>query len=154
MVDRHRTIPSTCQTCGRDFVALNSSAAKYCSVACSGEKPKSDMLASELEIAWLAGLLEGEGTFNITDLGGIRVSIEMTDLDILQRIQRALGFGSIGKPRARGTNKQIWTFSVSSRLDVEQLLIAILPYMGERRSKKIGLMLGYIKLIKRRQESA
>lgn len=44
----------------------------------------------QIDIIWLAGLLEGEGCFNVRPEknGQARVSIEMTDKDIVERVSR------------------------------------------------------------------
>lgn len=45
------------------------------------------------DVIWLAGLLEGEGCFNIRPEKNnqVRVSIEMTDRDIIKRAARLMG---------------------------------------------------------------
>jgi len=146
-----RNKAATCETCGVEFMALDISAGKYCSTKCAHpENPATEMMATDVELAWVAGILEGEGTFRVTDAGSTQVTAEMADLDVLQKIQRVLGFGTIGNERKRGENRRTtWTFCVSGRRDIEQLLNAILPYMGERRTKQIATVLGYIRVMRK-----
>ena len=47
------------------------------------------------EIAWAAGILEGEGYFGASDRKYPYLSIEMTDRDILEKLKKILPFGDI-----------------------------------------------------------
>jgi len=146
-----RNKAATCETCGVEFIAFDKSAGRFCTVQCANqEKLASEMKATDLELAWVAGILEGEGTFRVTDSGSTIVSVEMADLDVLQKLQTVLGFGTLGNERKRGENRRTtWTFQISGRRDIEQLLNAILPYMGERRTKQIATVLGYIRVMRK-----
>ncbi len=58
------------------------------------------------EVIWLAGLLEGEGCFNVRKDKNMqpRVSIEMTDKDIIERAAKLFGSNiSTRAPRVLGT---------------------------------------------------
>ena len=52
---------------------------------------------TEIEIAWLAGLLEGEGSFGLTGYAAKKskvfptISLAMTDLDIIERAGALIG---------------------------------------------------------------
>ena len=96
---------------------------------------------STIDIAWAAGIYEGEGslvkdkrataTYNFT--------IKMTDLDVLQRFQSIFGVGSIrfqDNPslKARPHWKPIWTYGVHNKVSIAKILTAILPYLGLRRA--------------------
>jgi hypothetical protein len=98
------------------------------------------------DIAWLAGILEGEGCFGIypqtprgTRMALICVS---TDLDVLESAQRIAGCGSI-KPRttARGETKPAFAWRTQSRAEVVRLINLVLPYMHSRRREKIVAMM-------------
>lgn len=98
--------------------------------------------------AWLAGLLEGEGSFG-QDGASIVVEVKMTDRDVIARA--ALAFGGVNvyavpqsplelerghKPcfraRARGTRA----------LDI---MLRVYPYLGERRAARVaGLVTGFL----------
>ena len=84
------------------------------------------------DIAWLAGLLEGEGTFRFYGATpGVRVA--MTDKDIIERAAKLMG-GNIGYEF--GTKKLVWTTGIYGNQALS-LLEQILPYMGQRRTAKI-----------------
>lgn len=49
-------------------------------------------MSDEIEIAWLAGLLEGEGSFiGATDKYPVCLSLEMTDRDVVERLETESG---------------------------------------------------------------
>jgi hypothetical protein len=88
------------------------------------------------EIAWLAGIYEGEGSCSITTGRAIRIDITMTDEDIVNRIQLVTGLGSVRTVAQRSENhKQAWCWSVGSK-DAVNFLEAVLPWLGERRSRR------------------
>lgn len=149
-----RSKPSVCTTCGKDFLALPREIGLSCSENCRRNKSSAPLLADDNELHWIAGLLEGEGYFMVGSTGGVIVGADMTDLDVLQKLQRLIGYGSITGPQERGKNKSIWHYRATLRSEVEQLLTAILPHMGDRRRRKIEIVLGYIALKKRMDESA
>lgn len=95
-------------------------------------------MASDTEIAWAAGLFEGEGTF---DWHGcqIRVTMSLTDLDVLQRFASIVGNGTISGPIKRKDAKPHWKpcwhwWAIGQ--NVVTICFAFLPYLGQRRSAK------------------
>ena len=58
------------------------------------------------DIAWAAGLLEGEGTFHMSDRA-IVIGANMIDRDIIERLGRLLGAHVYG-PRDRSHIKQTY----------------------------------------------
>ena len=108
---------------------------------------------NELNIAWAAGLLEGEGCFSrhIRKSNGVltyAIHCEMTDEDVIRKIHEVFNIGTVVKrlnmagrrdPRKR---KQSWIWSVQNKAGIAMVLSAIKPYMCGRRSEKINLMLG------------
>lgn len=93
---------------------------------------------TDTQIAWLAGLFEGEGCICLRP-GGTRLTIEMTDEDIINRVAELTGLGSVirlekrkqkgGKPN----HKDSWKWYIGYREDVKNVLVAIYPYLGIRR---------------------
>ena len=96
---------------------------------------------SPVEVAWAAGIIEGEGNFHgsTTIRDGkpwphrsLRVQVSMIDVDILQRLQGILG-GTINGPYLRGTSrKPIWYWSLSRRAHMDQAVCLIYPWLGAR----------------------
>lgn len=88
------------------------------------------------EIAWLAGIYEGEGSCAITSGRAIRVEIVMTDQDVMERIQRLTGLGSVRSlPQRDEKYKRVYRWSVGS-LDAVEFLNAVMPWLGQRRAER------------------
>jgi len=101
------------------------------------------------EIAWLAGIIEGEGYFGIYKgqwkPGIARLQIGMTDRDVIEKIANLLN--TTVSINNRGKKKTCYFTSLARRRDLKRLLISILPYMGNRRSSKIHELLEHINSI-------
>ena len=85
------------------------------------------------QVAWVAGILEGEGSFISGKAAGITVT--MTDLDIIRRLQQVTGVGRIHPTtRRKDYHKDAWIWAVRRRTHIRQVVNAVLPWLGERRS--------------------
>lgn len=100
------------------------------------------------DVAWLAGLLEGEGCFYLDRNGSYAypaVALKMTDRDIVERAalmvpgpRKAEGLGATvnpAKPSQAGA-KGLWRWQVRGTKAVE-VMRTVRPYMGERRGAKM-----------------
>lgn len=95
---------------------------------------------TEVELHWLAGLLEGEGSF----LHGPpskpncpAIVLHMTDLDVVERAAALMGTTSIVRPKARATHhKPSYLVKVTNRKAIE-LMKRLKPILGDRRRKRI-----------------
>ena len=102
---------------------------------------------TEIEIAWLAGILEGEGCFDIYEnnynKNYPRLRIEMCDKDVLDRIKSIIDGGGevIEHDRGNPKHNKTYSYSLSSKNKLKEVLTDILPYMGERRKEKIEELL-------------
>lgn len=118
----------------------------------TGEKMTSDSEVSKQTPtfwAYLAGLIDGDGCIEagsrLRKDGRIdrkaRVSLSMSDLDVLEDVMRRTGVGHIYPDRStspgRGT-KQMWRWQVDAREDVRIILNAIQWYVGARRYGKLN----------------
>lgn len=96
------------------------------------------MITDDTEIAWAAGLLEGEGCFYLRRGTLPIVAVQMTDLDVLQRLHGVFNAGYINVTKtAKVHYKPTWVWSVSTGKDSVRIMRAILPWMAERRTTKI-----------------
>lgn len=89
---------------------------------------------SASEIAWVAGVLEGEGSF-ITG-ANLVISVTMTDQDVIERLASLTGVGRIhvnGSPK-RDHYKPAYQWHVKRIAHVRQLALAVMPWLGERRA--------------------
>lgn len=109
------------------------------------------------ETAWVAGILEGEGCFSLTkrkstagEYYSFAMVLKMTDRDVVEKAFGLWGAGRFGGPYQRNKApegkryKDQYVWVVTGQEDFKKLGEAILPYMGERRSEKIRLMLSII----------
>lgn len=103
-------------------------------------------MASVEEWAWAAGLFEGEGSIYSMDrckdghhqLPVMRLSLQMTDRDVVERFCRIVECGKVGGQRRFGRehHKPTYMWLISRRSEIERLLRAMLPWFGERRAAK------------------
>jgi hypothetical protein len=98
---------------------------------------------SAIDIAWLAGYLEGEGSFGPGPPSCPkypRVTLQTTDEDVIQKLA-----GYFDKSYQRLTPRNGWkvcyVFTMSGSRAVK-LMKLIYPYMGQRRKKQIDKALG------------
>lgn len=94
------------------------------------------------QIAWAAGLFEGEGC--ITHIqrrptSGLYpvLQLSMTDFDVVQRFMGILGSHtqSIVKPRKEHHKPQLM-WRTAKKTEVQRILSLFLPYFGQRRAYK------------------
>lgn len=104
-------------------------------------------MSSEIDIAWAAGLFEGEGCVLLKR--GKRIhphaSMILTDLDVLTHFQHVVGCGAITTRRkAEAHHKDAWVWQVGSLDGVQRLADLFLPYLGQRRRAKfVEVLEGY-----------
>lgn len=96
-------------------------------------------MTTESEIAWAAGLFEGEGWISIQRKTPL-IGIQMADKEILERFQSIVGCGKIyyRKPRIYSyerikTRKEQWAWRLQGREKVGHLLDVLSPWLGSRR---------------------
>lgn len=89
---------------------------------------------------YCAGILEGEGSFIKKAKNSISVSCEMTDKDIIKKIHIFLGGKIYEYDRRPGLWKKTYKLVILGE-EAERVCRMVLPYMGERRSKKINELL-------------
>jgi hypothetical protein len=92
------------------------------------------------DLYWLAGLLEGEGSFQSpppSDPNSPRVCLHMTDKDVVEKAQNLINAGHIYFEEARQENwPDSWKLTVKGKPAVK-LMMKVKPLMGERRTKQI-----------------
>lgn len=100
--------------------------------------------AKERGVEWLAGLLEGEGSFYSQPSNPHSVQLSMTDRDVVECAAHMMNAGGVHL-RSGDSRPSHWRPCWSTRVrkaHAEELLITLLPYMGERRSIRIRELLG------------
>lgn len=108
---------------------------------------------------WVAGVFEGEGTFcsvrNLTNRFGkpgivsrFTVAVTMTDRDIIERFNKAVGVGSVKGPyQPNGNRKTVWRWSATNRKECLEVTLKLLPFLGERRTKDADRLIGLAELV-------
>ena len=119
---------------------------------------------TEPQIAWIAGLLEGEGYFGIDRRSSKRyansktpdspfIKIAMTDEDVIANISAYLEKPYYTLSRLTVTGKKVHQLHLGEKQKVLWLLQRIRPYLGERRGTKadecISLLKKWEKWVKR-----
>jgi hypothetical protein len=93
-------------------------------------------------IAWLAGVLEGEGTFGFhgargNSAGTPKIAVQMTDEDVVARVARMFGRPCNGPYGPYTTQKLAAWQTMVTGSDAVGWMFAVYQFMGERRKKKI-----------------
>lgn len=109
------------------------------------------MAASDLELAWAAGLYDGEGCTSIRASKYAKMSIGQVDREVLERFQAAVGTGKIYGPIKPSKNRgQMWyQFCIDRQSDVKDAMSKIYPYLSSikrAQANRVFLAVGYPKL--------
>lgn len=109
----------------------------------------------DVTASWVAGLLEGEGSFSYytyrnTQVNGDKVeyiypqiNLSMTDRDVVEALCERSGYGRTYGPyvnKKRPTHKPIWKWRIYKISEVKSFCERIKPYMYERRQSQIESM--------------
>lgn len=98
------------------------------------------------EFSWFIGIYEGEGClehYYFNNKQRIRMAIEMTDEDTIQKVSKYLNVNYM-KKKKRGLRKQTWVVRKhvgKYKGKGRELLLKMYPYLSERRKEKIKFLL-------------
>lgn len=100
-------------------------------------------MTSQEQIAWAAGLFEGEGHWRVRwyeGTGAVRsvdTCLASTDRDVVLKFRRIVGFGNIRSEQPSNPNAQLqWKWGSGRREEVKQMARQFLPYLGKRRGAR------------------
>lgn len=90
------------------------------------------------ETAWAAGLFDGEGHIGFVGKHSVVMQLGMTDEDVVRRFHTVVGVGRLSGPYSNGPRgrKPVWLWAAQHTPDVRELLVALKPWLGERRSAR------------------
>lgn len=109
--------------------------------------------ASDAEIAWAAGIFEGEGCILVSNR--VTLDVRMNDGDVLTRFHKIVGgrlHGPYDPPLNSGNRKQFWNWQCGLANDVELILRAFLPWFGIRRAARANEALKALASVSRRSD--
>ena len=87
-----------------------------------------------MNIAWMAGMYEGEGCLEKTSARSYRLNISSTDLDVIEKIQDFAGGYVHPKKVYKDHYKPQWRWRLGDKESVKNLLTGMLPFLGNRRA--------------------
>lgn len=103
---------------------------------------------TEIEIAWIAGLFEGEATFGLDSRSKKRykvstapaspfIKISMVDQDVIKKVATLVNKSYFKVSRKTSTGKTVYVVHIGDRATLLYLLPVLLPHLGERRQKRV-----------------
>lgn len=95
------------------------------------------MLRNE-EIAWMAGLFDGEGCIHFVGVNAVRLKVKMADKDIIEMLRDRAGcdVSICIEKRSNPKHADAWYWQVQRGEDVVRLLTEMMPWFGARRKAK------------------
>lgn len=94
------------------------------------------------ELDWFVGLFEGEGSVSSPKGGQIRLSIDSTDLDVLERVE-ALAGGKIYGPYQKASRKPIYCWVLQGRKSAGLTMTIFNQLASRRKSQAHRALLGW-----------
>ena len=94
-------------------------------------------------LAWLAGIVEGEGSITAERRGrGPRVKVKMTDEDVIRLVHTIAGLGHVygpykAKKPSGGFGKDQWVWVCNRAYEAYAMMVALAPWMCSRRRAQI-----------------
>ena len=103
---------------------------------------------TEIEIAWIAGLFEGEANFGLDSRSKTRykistapaspfIKISMVDKDGIQKVAKLMNKSYFSASRKTSTGKTVYSVHIGDRATLSYLLPVLLPHLGEHRQKSV-----------------
>jgi hypothetical protein len=96
---------------------------------------------SDEDLAWAAGIMEGEGSFYqlINSPGVPELSIGMNDEDVIAKLAKIFGVDYNCSPHKNkdGSMTNRYKFVIHGRSRAGRIMSSLHPYMSERRKKQI-----------------
>lgn len=105
----------------------------------AGTSHRKGNTVTEAEVAWAAGLFEGEGTVTAKRGKGAghryQAAVIMTDEDVLRRFAEVIGLGKFYGPYqpANPNAKPIWRWMTTRNAEIERMSALLGPWLGARR---------------------
>lgn len=109
-----------------------------------------------VEIAWLAGIVEGEGTLSLDDRSkdryadstappGCYLKVSMTDEDVIKKIADLFQRKNFQATRKTKGGKTEYIINVAGRKTLIYILPLLYPHLGQRRKKEADRCINALK---------
>lgn len=86
------------------------------------------------DVAWAAGIFEGEGCLTKRGRTSGEAQVGMTDKDIVERFGAIIGVGRLHVERRNNPrHSTVYRWTLTNQADVAKLICLFWPWMGERR---------------------
>lgn len=102
-------------------------------------------MTRDQEIAWAAGLFEGEGSWSLKERRRcLRLQLSTTDKDVLESFRNIVGAGRIiDRHERRPNRKRLWGWYVE-RGEAERVADLLRPFMHQRRRNRLDEIRGQL----------
>ena len=108
-------------------------------------------MLNDIEFGWVAGLIEGEGSFTAKKSkrkNGYscqpQLRVSMTDEDVVRKLAALIPAGNVLKAgRRTKVGKEVWMWTLSKSQALIDLMIVLRPLMGKRRRERIDFLLAH-----------
>jgi hypothetical protein len=109
------------------------------------------------QIAWAAGLFEGEGSVIASeDHAGhwvTQMKLRSTDQDVVLRFARYVGYGQVSGPLYSKSGKPLWSWQIAKRSEILRLWRLFQPWLGTRRCAQFEHVIAQIMVLTKKQEA-
>ena len=96
-------------------------------------------------IAWAAGLLEGEGYIYPNRIyRSVRLGMTQTDLDVLTKLRDTFGGKISPRKKQQPHHKDAWEWRLGKASLVKLALVSMFPLLGERRAYQAANAIDYL----------
>lgn len=120
-------------------------------IRCEGDRKPLTLTLEQ--VAWIAGIIEGEGNMYFCDeldrrkAGNrqSRLKVVMTDKDVIHRLYSLVpGSYVLTYPGQKEGHKRQWHWFVTDRQILVGLLTLVIPWLGQRRAAKANALVDFI----------
>lgn len=94
--------------------------------------------ATKLDIAWAAGLFEGEGCFTINSKSPACI-LASSDKDVLERFVQIVGIGSVRldtRSKIKDSYKDLWVWRAAGSPSSQYVIALFWDFLGSRRKDR------------------
>ena len=97
-------------------------------------------MVSVVDLAWLAGLIEGDGTIGLLNGKYVRIEIANTDLTLLKEVRKRFGGGIYERRPGKLERKKMYSWQKTGH-KARMLAEALLPFIkGSKREPCFELL--------------